>query len=84
VILVSGLLHTGKHRHIQNPGFTPNDKKPARKDKAKKPETKEGKLQTGKTTEKRRKREHAAQKSTPTRQGKNARPEKNTGKEKPR
>jgi 23S rRNA pseudouridine2604 synthase len=71
------------------PGFTPKDK-PAGKDKTAPPATKEGKFQTGKTTERFWKREKATQKSTEDRRGKsarfgkdtrpekNARPEKNT------
>lgn len=62
-------------------GFTPKDKMPAGKNKATKPATKKSKSQTGKTGEKPWMRENAAQKTQKARPGKNARAEKNTGKE---
>ena len=65
------------------PGFTPNDRRPADKDKSTKPATAASKPHTGKTGEKFWKRENAGQKSTEerpgktTRFGKDTRPEKN-------
>jgi 23S rRNA pseudouridine2604 synthase len=58
--------------------------KPAARSKAKatKPETKEDKTHTGNKTEKFWQKDKAAKKSTQSRQGHHARPEKNTGKEK--
>ncbi|MDF2188645.1 23S rRNA pseudouridine(2604) synthase RluF [Paraflavitalea sp. CAU 1676] len=61
-------------------GDTPKGPKPVRYDKAAKTGSKEGKQQTSKASEKPWRRETAAQKSTPSRQGKDFRPEKNKGK----
>ncbi|THU38285.1 23S rRNA pseudouridine(2604) synthase RluF [Niastella caeni] len=65
-----------------NSGFTPKDKAPANKHNATKPAAKKGKPQTGKPAEKSWKSENAVSRSTQDRQGKNARPNKNMGKEK--
>lgn len=73
--------HTPARKHPK-PGFTPEGRTPAHKNKASKPATRESKPQTGKTPEKPWKRENAAQKSTLLRQGKNDRSAKFPDKEK--
>jgi 23S rRNA pseudouridine2604 synthase len=87
-VLMDSLADSSKVKTAGKPAApTPAPKKYSNgeqtaKGKGSKPDAKDGKPQTGKKEAKSWKKEHAGQKPAKDRKGKNARPEKNAGKEK--